>query len=335
MQADRATPDTRLLLALTFRTPRVHRDPELHRSFGGVRARWDSPTVTVMAEQFVVLTGTVLIQGKSPDGDSIRFLPQHPDTLKELTNGARVRPSPDGSVQLRLDAIDAPETHYAGQHQPLGTQARDELVSFAGFRDVTYNKSGTVTAATPNTIPAVIAAKLVELHGRPVCYLFINPTRGWDEGQTLPLSDEILNDSVNAHMVSTGRAYTTLYTSTPLAQREYFTRLATTARGAAGSVWTADSSARFTLTDHASIGEGGQLLLPKLFRRCTDYLTAKSKGSATSFLGWLTQASDTGASEDDDLLLAGQKHKLSDLITEDGTTIEFHADLLDLVFVEK
>lgn len=199
-----------------------------------------------MAEQFVVLTGTVLIQGKSPDGDSIRFLPQHPDTLKELTNGARVRPSPDGSVQLRLDAIDAPETHYAGQHQPLGTQARDELVSFAGFRDVTYNKSGTVTAATPNTIPAVIAAKLVELHGRPVCYLFINPTRGWDEGQTLPLSDEVLNDSVNAHMVSTGRAYTTLYTSTPLAQREYFTRLATTARGAAGSVWTADSSARFT-----------------------------------------------------------------------------------------
>jgi hypothetical protein len=288
-----------------------------------------------MGDPFLVLNGKVVIEGKSPDGDSIRFIPDEPATLAELTNGDRVEPAADGSVQLRLDAIDAPETHYAGQQQPRGTDARDELVAFAGFRAVSYSHAGTVTAATPASIPAAIAAKLVELHGRPVCYLFVNPSHQWGEGDELDLSDEILDDSVNAHMVQTGRAYTTLYTSTPRPQRNYFTRLARAASTQTGSVWTADHSARFTLTDRASIGPRGQLLLPKLFRRCTDYLTAKQRGQATSLRGWLTRATDSGASEDDNLFLNGTKTKLSDLIAENGDTIDFQADLLDLVFVEK
>lgn len=101
-----------------------------------------------MNGNFTVSVGSVLIKGKSPDGDSIRFVPDNVDTLRGLRGDHRIHPSPtDGSIQLRLDAIDAPETHYAGQHQPLAEVARDELVAFTGFHDVTYDGSGTVTTS--------------------------------------------------------------------------------------------------------------------------------------------------------------------------------------------
>lgn len=286
------------------------------------------------ADEFLAVTGQLLIVGKSPDGDSVRFVPDHVETLESLQNGDRLRVAADGSVQLRLDAIDAPETHYANHHQPLAGAARDELVTHCGFSDVTYNAGGVVTTADPDRVPALIAAKLVETHGRPVAYLFprpraIDPPLMWADGDAVTLDAAALAFSTNEHMVTSGRAYTTLYTSTPPALREHFTDLARKARGTAGSVWAADRTARFELTDRASIEEQ-QLLLPKLFRRATDYLTAREKGLATSFRAWLTDAD-----ENDEVDVHGQRTTLADLITENGTTIELTADLLDLVFVEK
>jgi hypothetical protein len=55
----------------------------------------------------------------------------------------------------------------------------------------------------------------------------------------------------------------------------------------------------------ASIGPEGQLILPKLFRRATDYLGAVAGGF------------------------------LSDLLVQANDTVRFQADLLDVVFVEK
>ncbi|MCD2195219.1 hypothetical protein LQ327_17770 [Actinomycetospora endophytica] len=206
----------------------------------------------VLGEQFTVAIGTVRILGKSPDGDSIRFVPDDIDTLRGLPNGDRIEPSAtDGSVQLRLDAIDAPETHYAGQHQPFAAAARDELVAFAGFTGVTYGPSGTVTAAEPLDRTALIAAKLVETHGRPVCYLFTNlraldPPLPWSEGQVVDLEDAHVAQTVNAHMVPTGRAYTTVYTSTQPALRDWFTDLARTSNTTARNVWPTTTRAAST-----------------------------------------------------------------------------------------
>jgi hypothetical protein len=294
-----------------------------------------------MSGYFTVAVGSVLIKGKSPDGDSIRFVPNNLDTLRGLPGGGRIRPSlADGSIQLRLDAIDAPETHYAGQRQPLADVARDELLAFTGFHDVTYDDSGTVSSSEPDRRTALIASKLVETHGRPVVYLFptprqIDPPLEWGEGDKVTLDENVLVHTVNAHMVSTGRAYITLYTSTPPELRRYLTDLAQVASSLDETVWAADHSRRFTLIDRDSIGEGGALILPKLFRRATDYLTARGHGQATSFLSWLTQATADGFPENDEVEIGGRRLTLADLIYEEGTTLGLDADLLDLVFVEK
>src|SRR5262245_27447488 len=107
------------------------------------------------------LRGQLVVLGKSPDGDSIRFLPDTPSLVARVRDGERADPSADGTLQLRLDGIDTPETHYNGQAQPLGEPARDELLAWCGFSDVGWS-GGTVSAATPERIPAAVLSALVD-----------------------------------------------------------------------------------------------------------------------------------------------------------------------------
>jgi len=71
-----------------------------------------------------MITGEFRVLGTQPDGDSVRFYPDDPDAWSRT--GVRARVNPSGGVQLRLDAIDAVETHYTPPkgtgrlHQPVG-----------------------------------------------------------------------------------------------------------------------------------------------------------------------------------------------------------------------
>ena len=101
---------------------------------------------------FTWIRGRLVVVGYSPDGDSVRFVPDELATVRRLENGRRVRPSErDGSIQLRLDAIDAPETHYQDQAQPLADEARATLLEAVGFSGVRVDDDGTVTASTPDS----------------------------------------------------------------------------------------------------------------------------------------------------------------------------------------
>ena len=276
---------------------------------------------------FTWVRGRLVVVGYQPDGDSVRFIPDDLAVVRKLQNGRRVEPSKkDGSIQLRLDAIDAPETHYEDQAQPLAIPARDTLVAGVGFSDVRYDEHGTVTASTPDTVPAAICASLVEVNGRPVSLLVTGEavTRHADGDEVDPAT--VVDTSVNAVQTSNGRAYLTLYTSTPEAVRTRFVELARAGAGA-GSVWAADHSDGFTLTKQPDVGPEGALVLPKLFRRCTDYLKADTK---QTFLAWLT---DQGA-DDDPVEVGGKRTTLSALITQKGDTVSLTAAIPDLVFVE-
>ena len=108
-----------------------------------------------MAVPFLrVLKGKLTVVGKSPDGDSIRFIPAKPELLDDLYRGDRVRASRvDGSVQLRLEGIDSPETHYGKDAQPQGEPARDWLLEQVGFTDVVFDQNSTVSPPTPRPGP--------------------------------------------------------------------------------------------------------------------------------------------------------------------------------------
>jgi hypothetical protein len=97
-----------------------------------------------------LIAGSFHVTGAQPDGDSIRFTPHDPAKW-DLITGTRVKRNASGSAQLRLDAIDALETHYGAPrtHQPLDLvhAAADELLTWLGFGNVVRGQDETVTSA--------------------------------------------------------------------------------------------------------------------------------------------------------------------------------------------
>src|SRR3954470_7054950 len=88
----------------------------------------------------LVISGPVAIVHSEPDGDSVHFTANDPSEW-DLLRGTPVQRNAGGVAQLRLDAIDALETHYTARggggrlHQPLelGHAAAARLVELLGF----------------------------------------------------------------------------------------------------------------------------------------------------------------------------------------------------------
>lgn len=288
-----------------------------------------------MADQYWWILGELAVVGYSPDGDSLRFIASDPDLWERLVGGDRVELDPDdGSVQLRLDGIDALEKNFRGRGQPLALPARDELLATAGFTNLDLTATGEVRSADPARVPAAVAAALVEGNRRPVALLFTGDAvsgSGRGDGDPVELTPELVDSSVNAALARSGAAYSTVYSTTPAPVRILFTDLAraaaTSSTNNAETVWTADRSAEFTLTDQDSIGPDGALIFPKLFRRATAYLGGESE---RSFVDWLA----AGGAENDPVLACGRRATLAELLTQQGDTVRFTGDLFDLVFLE-
>lgn len=100
-----------------------------------------------------------------------------------------------------------------------------------------------------------------------------------------------LDGTLNQRLLDEGMAYYTVYSSTPGTHRRHLRSVARHARDAGAGVWALDATAEFVLDDQTSIDPTGQLILPKLFRRATDFLKAATGGSsATSVTGsWPTR----------------------------------------------
>jgi endonuclease YncB( thermonuclease family) len=273
--------------------------------------------------------GRILVVGYAPDGDSVRFVPDRLTTLRGLENGERLEPNEDdGSVQLRLDAIDAPEKDFQGEAQPLALPARDALLTRIGFTDVGFSEGETVESATPTELPAAIASSLVEVNGRPVALLYTGAdAERFADRADVEVDDALVDVSVNAEQTRNGLAYITVYSTTPENVRARFVALGRAARDAGGPVWAADRSGGFTLRTHADVGPEGALVLPKLFRRATDFLASDSE---QTFDAWLADQGE----DDDPVEVDGRRTTLSDLVTQEGDEVRLTADPLALVFIE-
>ena len=292
-----------------------------------------------MASPFLLaLHGELTVVGKKPDGDSMRFIPRSPTKLELIQRADRLRPSTvDGSHQLRFEGIDTPETHYGTLAQPLGIEARDRLLKLAGFDNVEFGPDGAVTSAVPAKRPAIILTKAAEANGRPVSYVLPADGSVPPDGQWVEVDRQLLRRTLNAKLLQSGLAYLTLYTSTPAPHGQALRTIAEQARKANRGVWAHDESAEFRLADQDSIGPAGVLILPKLFRRCSDYLKAVADGFMGTIDDWLVGVSSTGRRpEDDKLLVCGRTEvTLSAVVQQLNQRIRFTADPLDIVFVEK
>ena len=275
------------------------------------------------------LRGQLVVVGKSPDGDSIRFAPTTPALLGELRDGDRADPSADGTVQLRLDGIDTPETHFNGLAQPLGEPARDALLAWCGFGDVRFD-GDQVAAATPERIPAAVLSSLVDVSGRPIVLLLVGDDLPEDGART-PVPAELVRRTANFALLESGAGYGTFYATTEAPIREALLVPARAAQEARRGVWAADAGASFELRSQASIGPDGALILPKLFRRCADYLRTRMTGE--TLVEWLRRQRTGRNPQDDAVIVGGETVFLSDLIRQDGRRISLTADPLALLFV--
>lgn len=296
----------------------------------------------MVLQHYRYIPGTIIIIGKQPDGDSVRFKPQDESLLADIYRAHLLRPSRDGSHQLRLEGIDTPETHYESKAQPRGAMARDYLLrDLLGFESVSLSGE-TVTDAEPQTIEAGILTASADVHGRPISYLTLegNP---FGKNQTGAISQATLEASVNYRLITTGMAYPMLYSSAPVEQRQSLSAAAKTARDRNIGVWAVDKTARFALTALSDVGwptkqapgepdasgEGDtQLIFPKLFRRACDFL----KSGQPDLVTWL--AATEG--ENDRVIINNRTEvPLSHLLRRENDRYRFDADLTDAVFVEK
>jgi hypothetical protein len=243
------------------------------------------------------LAGTYRIVATEPDGDSIRFHPDDPAQWERVPAGHAVQTNATGGAQIRLDGIDALETHYSPRgsvplHQPLalGHQAADELLRWLGFRGV-QRDGEEVTAATPDRLPGFLLTRGADLYGRCVALAGRGDAPG-RSGAQINVNLTLLRRTANHRLMATGLAYPTFYLKLFPDLRRELAKQAQQARPKTG-VWALDRTQKgievkslATLTDDA-------VILPKLFRRLVDYLTLNDDDpTLAGFPAYLAQRED-------------------------------------------
>ncbi|TXS57570.1 thermonuclease family protein [Streptomyces sp. t39] len=225
----------------------------------------------------LLVKGFYDIKGSQPDGDTVHFTADDPAEWDLVGGGGgrAVEHSAAGRAKLRLDGVDALETHYGPSrvHQPLrfAHAARDELLSRLGFTDVRRRPDETVTATTPETVPGFVLTRGSDVHGRCIA-LAGHGTAPGTSGLEIDVDVAVLRTTVNHHLLAQGLAYPTFYRSLFTGLRAEMAATAAEARTAGRGLWESDvTTAGAKITGLASLTDD-VVILPKLFRRLVDHL---------------------------------------------------------------
>ena len=278
--------------------------------------------------EYMLLKGSFVIryddlpnQGPEPDGDTIKFQASEAsrpfvDALP-LISGRKPQINARG-INVRLEAIDALETHFSGTHQELegAHAARDTLLATLGFRDVVF-KGNKIKSANADSLPGYVLSNGIDANGRMIGFIFPDGEASLanrEDGNTMTLSTRVLDKAVNAKLLADGLVYPAFYGTLPTTLRNHLAKKSRFARAAEKGLWprataTPDQAAEITglesLEDLA--------IWPKLFRRLVLYFQAGHE-ELGGFLEWLREGGD-----DRILRLDTNEHaRLSDIVTVEG-----------------
>jgi endonuclease YncB( thermonuclease family) len=282
-----------------------------------------------------IIKGHYRLQNSEPDGDSVHFHPTNPDAFTTLHLAAHL--SGQGATQLRLEAIDALETHYsprvAGgflQHQPLGLAhaAAAELLRELGFTNV-QRDGERVTTSTPEQTEGYILTRFADKYGRAVSFAYAGPS-DHDDLDSVFVNEELLEQSVNYQLVAAGLVYPTYYSKLFPDLRNALTAAGDQARSDHLGVWEDDATTSGATINSLEELDNQVVILPKLFRRLVDYLALGAGDvSLSGFLAFL-------ASRDDRLFVISEAHAtgLDNITRIDGQTVRLLHPPDDLIFIE-
>lgn len=225
-----------------------------------------------MDKKYVLIEGRFLVNGTSPDGDSVRFRANSKELWSRL-DGPPVRLTKDGGAQLRFEGIDALETHYragrtVSQPKELAFAAADLVLDQIGIRDVVWTPSRKkISSVGVDETPGYILAKMTERYRRPIAFVFSGSPRGrTSDGSIVELSVSDLKKSVNYQLMLQGLVYPTYYKTLHWELRDALTAAARASRRRKKGVWQNDATRNLKLTRPETITEDVPIL-PKLFRR--------------------------------------------------------------------
>lgn len=247
----------------------------------------------------LVIEGTYRPIGARPDGDSVRFYPDNPADWDRVQGPHRVRRNKSGGAQLRLDGIDALETHFttaSGEtHQPprFAKAASAELLDWLGFADIVrHPRDGTVTTCEPTQIPGYIFTRTADINGRCVALAGKGPAPA-ASGTRAFVDIAMVQRTANYHQLAHGLAYPTFYRKLFPDLRTAMCEAAKTARADQTGLWPKDvTQTGATVAERRSLTEH-LVILPKLFRRLAAYLALNDGDlSLAGFPDYLDQQND-------------------------------------------
>ena len=284
-------------------------------------------TYTVLHGQFVIRYPDLPGQGPEPDGDTVKFRPDSPALVEALPRPSGHPPGINGrGISVRLEAIDALETHFGETHQELAgaNAARDDLLRRLGFTNVTYfpDLPNKVRSADQDGVRGYVLSNGIDANGRLIAFVYAGDHPGPD-GATVFLDEPLLDRSLNAAILAAGHAYPAFYTTLPATLRGHLAEASRAARAAANpaGLWprsTGDPNTAATVADLSALQR--LAIWPKLFRRIVPYL-ASGFTTFDDFDAWLRA---DPVNRDDGLFLLGrlERGNLHDVIRATGQQIQ-------------
>jgi len=279
--------------------------------------------------QYKVIAGTFHVKGFSPDGDSIRFQAKdqsHWEFFKWKGDAAAKKD--DKRKQLRVESIDALETHYEGYHQPrtFALAALESLLEMIGIKNVIYSLSQTKIVDADDGKSGFIASASIDPFGRPVSYLFPKSANLTD-GAIMDSNSLPIEDSLNFELAREGLVYPTFYIGTDRVFAEKIRAVVARARKTKRGIWSIDRTSDFTLYDIRTLQED-ILILPKLFRRLVKFFDNNSDFGMLS--AYMKRQKDKL-----ELWDGTKKDSLADLMKIGGRRIQLKMHPEDILFKPK
>jgi endonuclease YncB( thermonuclease family) len=282
---------------------------------------------TLLRGSFVIRYADLPRQGPEPDGDTVKFLPDTPALVEALPRRSGRPPDINArGISVRLEAIDALETHFQETHQELAgaNAARDELLGLLGFTNVRFfaDLPNKVQSADQDALRGHVLSNGIDGNGRLIAFVYPGEHPGPD-GATVFVDTALADQSVNARLLAAGLVYPAFYATLPADLRTHLAASSRAARAAQPPVglWprsTADPDGAATVANLAALEQ--LVSWPKLFRRIVPYL-ASGFGDFDGFDAWLRA---DPVNRDDELFLLDklERGNMHDVVRGIGQQIQ-------------
>jgi endonuclease YncB( thermonuclease family) len=280
---------------------------------------------TLLQGDFVIRYPDLPRQGPEPDGDTVKFAPDTPALVEALPRRSGTPPAINArGISVRLEAIDALETHFHETHQELAgaNAARDELLRLLGFSGVVFwpDLPNKIQSADQDRLRGHVLSNGIDGNGRLLGFVYPGDP-ALPDGSQVFVDEALVDASANAALLTTGSAYPAFYATLPVSLRIHCASLSRAARAASIGVWprsTADPNGPATIT---TLADAEQLVVwPKLFRRIVPYLAA----GFADFGGFDTWLRADPVNRDDELFLLDrlERGNMHDVVRAAGHEIQ-------------